>query len=252
MPCLLPSGFPAARPSLARGLAHTARTDSPPEHRGSVDGLPVQLITWLDEPSIHLNGLSLGSRKVAEVSVFTALAVATDYAMFPLANIKLMDSIVFVSAIAFGVSVGASVAALTWLVYGTVNPLGPDSAAFLMLLILSEMIYVVFGYIARHTLSSDQSVPTRSLLWGAFGVVATFLYDVNTIVTPNLIIGQSLRVSLAESLPAIPFMLAHEVSNFVFFATFAPLVYLAIRKVAPRRVQRASAALAHPLEAEHV
>ena len=184
--------------------------------------------------------------------MFTALAVATDYAMFPFANIKLMDSIVFVSAIAFGVSVGASVAALTWLVYGTVNPLGPDSGAFLLLLILSEMIYVLFGYIARRMLSPDESVPTRSLLWGAFGVVATFLYDVNTIVTPNLIIGQSLQVSLAESLPAIPFMLAHEVSNFLFFATFAPLVYVAIRRLAPRSLQPPPAASAHALEAEHV
>ena len=94
------------------------------------------LLIWLDEPSIIVNGITLGgTRKVAAVSMFTALAIATDYAMLPLANVKLMDSIVFVSALAFGVSVGASVAALTWLVYGTVNPLGPDSGPFLLLLI---------------------------------------------------------------------------------------------------------------------
>jgi uncharacterized membrane protein len=183
-----------------------------------------------------LNGLTLGgTRKVAAVSMFTALATATDYAMLPLANIKLMDSIVFICALTFGVSAGASVAALTWLVYGTVNPLGPDSGPFLLLLIASEMIYVAFGYLARRLLSPNQTIPARSLLWGSFGLIGAFLYDVNTILTPYLIIGQSLQVSLVEMLPATPFMLAHEISDFVFFATVAPVLYAAVRKVALRQ-----------------
>ena len=201
-----------------------------------------------------LDGISLGrTQKLAAVSMFTALAVATDYAMLPLANVKLMDSIVFISAITFGVGAGASVAALTWLVYGTVNPLGADSGPFLLLLIGSEMVYVAFGYLARRMLSPDQPVPVRSLLWGCFGLIGAFLYDVNTILTPYLIIGQSLRVSLVEMLPAIPFMLAHEVSDFVFFATVAPLLYVAVRKVALR--QRSEVALhasAGALEPDHV
>lgn len=200
-----------------------------------------------------MSGIKLnGSRKVAVVSMFTALALVTDYAMFPLANVKLMDSIVFISALAFGVSVGASVAALTWLVYGTVNPLGPDSGAFLVLLILSEMIYVVFGYAARRMMSPGDSVPVRSLLWGSFGLIGALLYDLNTIITPSLIIGQSLKVSVAELLPAVPFMLAHEISDFVFFATFAPLVYAAVRKVAVRNLQSATIVSGNPLKAEHV
>jgi hypothetical protein len=201
-----------------------------------------------------LNDIALGgSRKVAAVSAFTALAVCTDYAMFPLANVKLMDSIVFISALTFGVGVGASVAALTWLVYGTVNPLGPDSGPFLLLLIASEMVYVAFGYLARRMLSPGENVPARSLLWGSFGLIGAFLYDMNTILTPNLIIGQSLKVSLAEMLPAIPFMFAHEISDFVFFATVAPLLYIAVRRVALR--QNSELALrpsAGALEPEHI
>lgn len=201
-----------------------------------------------------MDGITLGgSRKVAAVSMFTALAIATDYAMLPLANVKLMDSIVFICALTFGVSAGASVAALTWLVYGTVNPLGPDSGPFLLLLIGSEMVYVAFGYLARRMLSPDLSVPTRSLLWGSFGLIGAFLYDVNTILTPYLILGQSLKVSLSEMLFAVPFMLAHEVSDFVFFATVAPVLYIAARKVALRQdtglVSRHSTG---PLETEHV
>jgi len=201
-----------------------------------------------------LNGLTLGgTRKVAAVSMFTALAIATDYALLPLANVKLMDSIVFICALTFGVSAGASVAALTWLVYGTVNPLGPDSGPFLLLLIASEMVYVAFGYLARRMLTPDQSVPARSLLWGSFGLIGAFLYDVNTILTPSLIIGQSLQASLVEMLPAAPFMLAHEISDFVFFATVAPVLYASVRKVALR--QKSYVALppsAGALEPEHV
>ena len=175
-----------------------------------------------------------GSRRVAAVSMFTALAVATDYAMLPLANVKLMDCIVFVSTLAFGVGVGASVAGLTWLVYGTVNPLGADSGSFLVLLIASEMVYVLFAMLARGLLNPGQGIPSRSVTWGALGVTATFLYDINTIVTPYLVIGQSFPVILAELPFAAPFMLAHELSNFVFFATVAPLLYAAIRRVAYR------------------
>jgi uncharacterized membrane protein len=201
-----------------------------------------------------LNGLTLGgTRKVAAVSMFTALAIATDYAMLPLANVKLMDSIVFICALTFGVGAGASVAALTWLVYGTVNPLGPDSGPFLLLLIASEMVYVAFGYLARRMLSPDQTIPVRSLLWGSFGLIGAFLYDVNTILTPYLIIGQSLQASLVEMLPATPFMLAHEISDFVFFATVAPVLYAAVRKVALHQKSYVTLpSSAGALEPEHV
>src|SRR5271169_166083 len=93
----------------------------------------------------------VGSRKVAAISMFTALAVVTDYAMLPLANVKLMDSIVFVAALTFGLEVGVSVGALSWLVYGEVNPLGPDGGLLLLILIGSETIYAGFGYLVRRS-----------------------------------------------------------------------------------------------------
>ncbi|MDG6925260.1 MAG: hypothetical protein JRN09_01775 [Nitrososphaerota archaeon] len=201
-----------------------------------------------------MDGINLtGTRRVAAVSMFTALAVATDYAMFPLADVKLMDCIVFVAALTFGVGVGASVGALTWLIYGTVNPLGADTGPLLLLLILSEMVYVAFGYVARRLLSAGESIPARSLLWGSFGLVGAFAYDFNTIFTPYLLTGQSVSVSLAEMLPAAPFMLAHEVSDFVFFATVAPLLYVAVRKAASGRALRVEGAPSTgTLEAENV
>jgi hypothetical protein len=172
------------------------------------------------------------TRKIAVISIFTALAITTDYAMFPLSNIKLMDSIVFVSALAFGFPVGVAVAILTWLVYGSVNPLGSDSGFLLILLMGSETIYALLGYVARRVLGFDESnVPVRSILWGSLGLIGAFLYDLNTIITPALFIGEPVKVALASLLPAAPFMVAHEVSDFVFFALAAPAMYAAIRRV---------------------
>jgi hypothetical protein len=177
------------------------------------------------------------SRKVAAISMFTALAVATDYAMFPLANIKLMDSIVFVSALTFGLEIGVSVGALTWLVYGEVNPLGPDGGLLLLILIGSETVYAIFGYAVRRTFDYDSvGVPTRSLLWGSLGLIGAFIYDVTTIITPTLISGSSLGVAIFSLGPAAPFMVAHEISDFVFFAVAAPVLYAAIRRVVRRQV----------------
>lgn len=182
-------------------------------------------------------GLPLSrTRKVALVAMLTALAVSTDYAMFPLANVKLMDSIVFVSSLAFGLEVGVSVGALTWLVYGEVNPLGPDGGVLLLVLIGSETIYALLGWLARRFFDPGRSsLPSRSLLWGSLGLIGAFTYDVITNVVPPLLAGDSLAASLLFLLPGAPFMLAHEASDFVFFSTVAPLFYGAIRKVARRQ-----------------
>ncbi len=83
--------------------------------------------------------------------------------------------------------------------------------------------------------------------------MGAFAYDVNTIFTPYVLTGQSVSVSLAEMLPAAPFMLAHEVSDFVFFATVAPLLYVAVRRAALGRALRVEGAPSTgALEAENV
>jgi uncharacterized membrane protein len=178
-----------------------------------------------------------GARKVATISMFTALAVATDYAMLPLANIKLMDSIVFVSALAFGLEVGVSVSALTWLVYGEINPLGPDGGLLLLVLVGSETIYAFLGCLVRRSLDQDQvGFPTRSLLWGSLGLIGAFVYDLITNVAPGLLAGMPPGQAVFLLVPGAPFMVAHEVSDFVFFAIVAPLLYGAIRVVLRRQM----------------
>ncbi len=177
-----------------------------------------------------------GTQKVAITAMFAALAISTDYAMLPLTNVKLMDTIVFVSGLTFGLEVGISVGALTWLVYGTINPYGSAGGLLLVILIVSETVYAFLGCLARKTFSFDGTgIAARSLFWGSLGSIGAFLYDLNTIITPTLLSGFPLSVAFASLIPAIPFMLAHEVSDFVFFSTIGPVLAAATLKIARSR-----------------
>ncbi len=178
-----------------------------------------------------------GTRRIAVVSLFSALAIATDYAMLPLANVKLMDSIVFVSSMVFGLGIGASVGALTWLVYGSVNPQGSAGGILLAILIASETIYALLGYLARRWTSLDEAgLSSTRLFWGSLGLMGAFVYDLGTIITPALISGVSPLIAFATLVPAIPFMLAHEISDFAFFAIAAPAMYGAVLRVGRQKV----------------
>ena len=179
------------------------------------------------------------------ISLFTALAISTDYAMFPLTNVKLIDTIVFASGLVFGLYVGVSVGALTWLVYGSVNPLGSAGGLLLLILVVSETVYAALGSLARRFFSfSDTGQPERSLFWGCLGLIGAFVYDLATIITPTMLTGASFGVAVASLAPAVPFMLAHEISDFVFFAAVGPILISAMLKVMKSSLIRSSPAQA--------
>jgi hypothetical protein len=173
------------------------------------------------------------SRNAALIAVFTALVLATDYAMVPLVNVKLMDTLVFVAALAFGFRVGASVAGLSWLVYGTFSPWGASSGPWIVLLMLSEMIYAALGLAAaRFSGWKSWRAVEKSAAFGFLGFFGALAYDLNTIVTPALLSGIPLVTSVFSLVPAVPFMAAHEVSDFVFFSTVGPVLYATVVRVA--------------------
>ncbi|MDA4132567.1 MAG: hypothetical protein OK454_05495, partial [Thaumarchaeota archaeon] len=65
--------------------------------------------------------------------------------------------------------------------------------------------------------------------------------------------GEPVKVILPSLLFASPFMLAHEISDFVFFSTVAPLLYVAVRKVALRQGFYAEVSPSvSALETEHI
>jgi len=170
---------------------------------------------------------------VAVIATFSALNVATNYALTSFPNIKLFDTLVFISALLFGLDVGLAVAVLSWLVYGSVNPWGAASLYFIAFLAASETVYAFLGWSARRVRFNGSA--ERSLTFGLMGIVGALIYDLNTIATPLVVAGYQITTAFLYLFnPAtLLFMAAHEVSDFVFFSTVAPILMVAIRRLVP-------------------
>jgi len=195
------------------------------------------------------------------VAVFTALSLATNYVLIGFQNVKLMDTLVFIVAFLFGVRLGIGVAVSTWLVYGLVNPNGVDGPIILSFLILGECFYALSGAILSRTsigqelstvkqtddssrITARTSVfrtlarrirnlnPTRSLVFALVGLQATFGYDLLTNFASWLFLTTSLyQAFIIGNIIGAPFSVAHEGSNTIFFATVAPAVIVAARRM---------------------
>jgi hypothetical protein len=67
-------------------------------------------------------------------------------------------------------------------------------------------------------------------LFGLAGLLAALTYDIGTNVASALLYHVSVLVMVLGP-QAIPFSLAHEVSDFVFFMVGAPAIILSTRRV---------------------
>jgi len=165
--------------------------------------------------------LRLTVRDVCVTAVMTALCVSTSYAMIGLANVKLMDLLVFVSGFGFGPLVGGLVGVLSWCVYGTLNPLG-FSLPVLVATSLGEALYGVVGGLLRGVgfrvpgLSSIGRLEhwASNLKVGLLGFLLTFVYDAFTNFVFALSTGEPVLYTFARG---VPFAAMHQASNFAFF-----------------------------------
>lgn len=194
------------------------------------------------------------------VAVFSALSLATNYALIGFQNVKLMDTFVFIVAFLFGLRLGIGVAVSTWLVYGLVNPNGVDGPLILSFLIAGECFYALGGAILSKTSvgqelsrikSTDdtttdgrtslfrklgrlirKSNPTPSLVFALVGLQATFGYDLLTNFASWLFLTSSLyQAFILGNIVGVPFSIAHEGSNAIFFGAVAPAVIVATRRM---------------------
>lgn len=171
----------------------------------------------MDDPSVGME-LHLQSRRAAAIAILTAAAISTNYLLIGVANVKLMDLIVFSSGYLYGCSAGAMVGLLTWLVYGTLNPYG-FSLPILIATMLSETLYgVVGGLLAKRGFWGGDLVD-GAIRFGALGFLLTSIYDLLTNIVSGLVAGVPISVAL---IAGIPFALIHEVSNALIFSLGAP------------------------------
>src|SRR5438445_8714476 len=124
--------------------------------------------------------LDRGSTKVMITAVFTALALATNYALIGIPNVKIMDTLVFIAAFFYGLRLGIGVATSIWLVYGFVNPNGVDSFLMLSFLMVGECFYALAGValrkslVARDVVRGTKEYHRLSIAFGLVGLLSTF------------------------------------------------------------------------------
>jgi len=180
---------------------------------------------------------SAPTSKVALIAVFTALSLGTNYLMIDVPNVKLMDSLVFISAFLFGLDVGVATGTSIWLVYGFVNPYGQDSPLLLLFLIAGESFYAIAGALLKRTsaatqLLRDGNYRYATIVFGGLGLVTTFAYDALTNFGDKLPFTNSpYEAFLIGMITGAPFALFHELSNIAFFATIVPAALYATRRL---------------------
>jgi len=181
------------------------------------------------------------STKVMITAVFTALALATNYALIGIPNVKIMDTLVFIAAFFFGLRLGIGVAASIWLVYGFVNPNGVDSFLMLSFLMVGECFYALAGvvlkksFVAQDFVKGTKEYQRLSIVFGLVGLLATFAYDALTNFGSWIFRTGSLYQDFVfGNIIGAPFSVAHEASNVVFFATIAPAIVVAATRLGLR------------------
>lgn len=173
------------------------------------------------------------TKNLTIVALFTSLIIASDYALAPVFNVKLVDSLVFSSAYSFGFRIGAYIAILSELVWGVFNPNG-FGGLIIPFLVVGEMIYAFAGYSASKLwkLEEVKTLSPRNLFFGATLAICAFVWDLETNLATAFLEGahtliQYLTVVLFG---IIPFAIAHELSDFVFGSILVPIVILQFKR----------------------
>jgi len=169
------------------------------------------------------------AKRVASLAVLAALAISSNYVLISLPNVKLMDAIVFASSMTMGLRFGAALSILIWMVYGTLNPYGLNLPT-LIVVMLSEMIYVLFSRIAlKLRVGLDEAGTHDSLMLGSIGLFSTLIYDLVTNAFTGLLFYGSVLTGLLTMNFPIPMGIIHQASNALFFPIAVPIMYRMMR-----------------------
>jgi len=160
--------------------------------------------------------------------------VGSNLALAGVPNVKLLDSLVFVAALLFGFRIGASIAVISELAWSFVSPWG-IAGAITPFLVLGELIYAFAGWAASHVWGGYVRLGSvNSLFIGGALAVCAFVWDIETNIATALIAFGStvtLQQIFATELYGVPFMLFHELSDFLLGVLFAPLVILLVPRI---------------------
>jgi hypothetical protein len=185
----------------------------------------------MDYPSIMR-----GTMTVAVVAVFSALIVGSDMALAGFSNVKLLDTLVFVSAYLFGFRVGALVGVVSESIWSFISPWGM-AGTLAPFLIGGEILFALAGWAASRAWGERFRLASPySLFIGASLAICAFVWDLETNLAsallqywPSPTLNEYLCTAFCPW--TLPFTLAHEVSDLAFGVVLAPLFILLIPKV---------------------
>lgn len=183
-----------------------------------------------------------GASRVAIVAVFTAMVVGSDLVLSgpEFSNIKLMDTLVFVSAYVFGFRAGAAVGILSESIWSVVSPIGM-AGAITPFLVGGEVLFALAGWGASRLWSPKPRVISVNALYiGALLAMCAFVWDLETNAATALIAywpALTLPKFLAVMFGPLPliFALAHEGSDFALGSILAPSFIHLVPKALGRR-----------------
>ncbi|MGD0029332.1 MAG: ECF transporter S component [Candidatus Bathyarchaeia archaeon] len=170
----------------------------------------------------------LTTRDISLITVLTALCIGSDYALVGIPNVKIMDLVVFASGFVFGAPVGVATGALTWMVYGIINPLGFSFPLWLSTIIGETVFGFVGGVLGRINYKTQEkafNVFRFSLEMGLWGLILTIIYDLFTNMVFAVTFGLPVTAAIVTGWFIPPFFgILHEASNFIlFFSALYPL-----------------------------
>ena len=155
------------------------------------------------------------TKRASIIAILTATCVASSYALVGVLNVNVMDIIVFITGLVFGPIMGMSVGALSWIIYGVINPYG-FSLPILLATAGMETVYgLVGGLMGRKKEGiSEESSILSGFKYAIIGFMLTFAYDLVT----NLVMAATFGIEWSVALiSGIPWAIAHELSNSVLF-----------------------------------
>lgn len=166
---------------------------------------------------------------MAIIAIFTSLALATDFALTPFYNVKLVFTLVFASAYSFGFRIGAAIAILTELIWGILSPNGPPTL-IIGFLVAATVIYAVAGSIASRIWGHEiKPASYLNVVFGSIMAICAFLWDtITNLATGLLVLWPNVTLTHALYFEFNPltlyFMVSHELGDFVIGSALAPII----------------------------
>jgi hypothetical protein len=191
------------------------------------------VVGWIIHPAMR------GSRDTAVIAVFTAMVIASDFALVPYVNVKLMDVTVFLVAYVFGFRQGAAVALLSETIWSVISPWG-FAGIIAPFLVVGELLFAGAGWGAYRVWGRDGKILSPTAIFiGATLAICAFVWDLETNAATALIAtwpGTSWgQVAVYELQGFVfPTPLAHELWDLVLGVLLAPAAIVAMPRV--RRV----------------